>query len=53
MTFQTKRIYAPPAPEDGCRVLVDRLWPRGPSKEATAVGLWLKDIVPSNASPAT
>ncbi|MDJ0946891.1 MAG: DUF488 domain-containing protein [Kiloniellales bacterium] len=42
-----KRVYAPPAPEDGYRVLVDRLWPRGLAKEAAAVALWLKEIAPS------
>ncbi|MDJ0937793.1 MAG: DUF488 family protein, partial [Kiloniellales bacterium] len=38
-----KRVYAPPAPEDGYRVLIDRLWPRGLAKEAAAVDLWLKE----------
>lgn len=42
-----KRVYEPPASEDGCRVLVDRLWPRGLAKEAAAVELWLKEIAPS------
>ena len=42
-----KRVYAPLAPEDGYRVLVDRLWPRGLAKEAAAVDLWLKEIAPS------
>ena len=42
-----KRAYAPPAPEDGFRVLVERLWPRGLKKEALALDLWLKDIAPS------
>lgn len=44
-----KRIYAPPERGDGLRVLVDRLWPRGLSKEAAAVDLWLKEIAPSSA----
>ena len=44
-----KRAYAPPAREDGLRVLVDRLWPRGLAKEAAAVDLWLKEIAPSTA----
>jgi uncharacterized protein YeaO (DUF488 family) len=44
---QIKRAYEPPAPEDGVRVLVDRLWPRGLSKGAAAVDEWLKDIAPS------
>ena len=42
-----KRVYAPPAPEDGYRVLVDRLWPRGLAKEVARVDLWLKEIAPS------
>jgi uncharacterized protein YeaO (DUF488 family) len=47
MPFTIKRIYAPPAPADGYRVLVDRLWPRGVSKEAAELDLWLKDVAPS------
>ena len=42
-----KRVYDMPAPEDGERVLIDRLWPRGLSKERARVDLWLKDIAPS------
>lgn len=42
-----KRAYEPPAPADGTRVLVDRLWPRGVSKDDAAVDLWLKDLAPS------
>ncbi|CAL8971456.1 hypothetical protein CELL_01041 [Cellulomonas sp. T2.31MG-18] len=42
-----KRVYDDPAPEDGYRVLVDRLWPRGVSRERAAVGTWLKEIAPS------
>jgi uncharacterized protein YeaO (DUF488 family) len=45
--FRIKRVYEPPAREDGLRVLVDRLWPRGLSKDAAAVDEWLKDIAPS------
>ena len=45
--IRIKRAYAPPAPEDGTRVLVDRLWPRGLSKDAAAVDLWLKEVAPS------
>lgn len=44
-----KRVYEPPAAGDGYRVLVDRLWPRGVSREAATIDLWLKDIAPSNA----
>jgi len=42
-----KRAYEPPDPADGTRVLVDRLWPRGVSKDRAAVDLWLKDLAPS------
>lgn len=43
-----KRAYEPAAPEDGFRILVDRLWPRGVSKEKAALDLWFKDTAPSN-----
>jgi uncharacterized protein YeaO (DUF488 family) len=43
-----KRIYEAKSKDDGCRVLVDRLWPRGLSKEKAALDLWMKDIGPSN-----
>jgi uncharacterized protein YeaO (DUF488 family) len=46
-TFGIKRIYEAPADDDGCRVLVDRLWPRGLSKENARLDLWLKKIAPS------
>jgi uncharacterized protein YeaO (DUF488 family) len=42
-----KRAYEPPDDADGTRVLVDRLWPRGVSKEKAAVNMWLKDLAPS------
>ncbi len=42
-----KRAYEPPAPQDGLRVLVERLWPRGLSKQRAKIDLWLKDIAPS------
>ena len=42
-----KRVYEPPGREDGLRVLVERLWPRGLTKERAAVDLWLKDVAPS------
>jgi uncharacterized protein YeaO (DUF488 family) len=45
--FVIKRIYEDPADDDGCRVLVDRLWPRGVSKERARLELWLKEIAPS------
>ena len=44
-----KRAYERPAREDGHRILVDRLWPRGLSKKAAAIDEWLKDIAPSTA----
>lgn len=44
-----KRIYDDPASEDGWRVLVDRLWPRGISKERAALDLWDKDVAPSSS----
>jgi uncharacterized protein YeaO (DUF488 family) len=47
-TIQMKRVYDDPEPGDGTRVLVDRLWPRGLSKEQARVDVWLKDIAPSN-----
>jgi uncharacterized protein YeaO (DUF488 family) len=47
MPFLIKRIYDDADPGDGFRVLVDRLWPRGVSKERAALDLWLKDAAPS------
>src|SRR4029453_6176227 len=49
MVIQLKRAYAPPEPDDGFRILVDRLWPRGGSKGAARIDLWLKEIAPSAA----
>jgi len=46
--IRIKRIYEAPSGDDGFRVLVDRLWPRGMSKEKARVDLWLKEIAPSN-----
>ena len=43
-----KRVYETPSRDDGFRVLVDRLWPRGLKKEEAKVDLWLKEIAPSN-----
>ncbi len=45
--LQIKRVYDPPAAGDGLRVLVDRLWPRGLSKQEAQVDAWLKDAAPS------
>jgi uncharacterized protein YeaO (DUF488 family) len=47
MGFVMKRIYEPAEASDGSRVLVDRLWPRGVSKERAELDLWLKEIAPS------
>jgi uncharacterized protein YeaO (DUF488 family) len=44
---QLKRVYEKPSRKDGLRILVDRLWPRGLTKEHAAVNLWLKDVAPS------
>lgn len=43
-----KRAYDPPSPDDGMRILVDRLWPRGVNKEKSKIDVWLKEIAPSN-----
>ena len=48
-SLKLKRIYAPPAKSDGYRILVDRLWPRGLSKQKARVDSWLQDIAPSTA----
>ena len=45
--IRIKRVYDPPDKNDGARVLVDRLWPRGLPKESAALTLWLKEIAPS------
>jgi uncharacterized protein YeaO (DUF488 family) len=45
--IQVKRVYEKPSRKDGLRILVDRLWPRGLTKERAAVKLWLKDVAPS------
>jgi uncharacterized protein YeaO (DUF488 family) len=49
MMIRLKRAYAPPESDDGFRVLVDRLWPRGVSKNTARIDLWLKEIAPSAA----
>lgn len=46
-TFQIKRIYEEPSEDDGYRVLVDRLWPRGVSKEEARLDEWMQTIAPS------
>jgi len=45
--LRIKRVYEPPSPEDGQRILVDRLWPRGVSKQTAALTAWIKDVAPS------
>ena len=47
MTIKIKRVYEEPDKDDGVRILVDRLWPRGLTKEKAAVDLWLKEIAPT------
>jgi uncharacterized protein YeaO (DUF488 family) len=48
MPIQVKRAYDDPDPSDGLRILVDRLWPRGVSKERAQLDFWAKDVSPSN-----
>ena len=47
MKIKIKRVYELPDKDDGMRILVDRLWPRGLTKEKASVDLWLKEIAPS------
>jgi uncharacterized protein YeaO (DUF488 family) len=46
--IRTKRVYEPAGPEDGARILVDRLWPRGIAKKAIKMDSWNKAVAPSN-----
>ena len=46
--IRVKRVYETPEIGDGFRILVDRLWPRGLTKERARIDLWLKDVAPSN-----
>jgi len=48
MSIAIKRIYAEPEEEDGFRVLVDGLWPRGISKQKARIDIWIKEIAPSS-----
>jgi uncharacterized protein YeaO (DUF488 family) len=48
MTVKIKRIYEDPHAQDGTRILVDRLWPRGIKKEAARIDVWLKNVGPSS-----
>jgi len=45
--IRLKRVYEEPSKQDGLRILVERLWPRGVSKAKAAIDLWLKDLAPS------
>ena len=45
--IKLKRAYEPPAPDDGTRILIDRLWPRGVTKSDAAINEWMKEIAPS------
>ena len=47
MEIRTKRVYDEPSPDDGTRVLADRLWPRGLTKERVGAQLWAKEVAPS------
>ncbi|MHB1215136.1 MAG: DUF488 domain-containing protein [Thiobacillus sp.] len=49
MALRLKRAYEAPAPDDGFRILVDRLWPRGVSRNAAHIDLWLKEVAPSTS----
>lgn len=48
MAVVIKRVYDPPSSSDGLRILVDRLWPRGLSKDIARIKVWMKDIAPSD-----
>jgi uncharacterized protein YeaO (DUF488 family) len=48
MDVRVRRVYEPPSPDDGERLLVDRLWPRGLSKKAAQLDGWVKDVAPSD-----
>ena len=47
--FRVKRAYRPPEPDDGVRYLVDRVWPRGLTKNALSVADWVREVAPSDA----
>ncbi|HER19578.1 MAG TPA: DUF488 family protein [Chromatiales bacterium] len=48
MSIRIKRVYDPPSPGDGPRILVDRLWPRGISREKARIDHWIKEVAPSH-----
>lgn len=47
-SISIKRVYEPPSPADGYRILVDRLWPRGVKRDHAAIDQWMKEIAPSH-----
>lgn len=47
--IRAKRVYEEPAATDGCRILVDRIWPRGLAKKSAAIDIWLKEAAPSTS----
>jgi uncharacterized protein YeaO (DUF488 family) len=47
VTIKVKRIYEPDSEDDGYRLLVDRLWPRGLTEESAGADLWMRDVAPS------
>jgi uncharacterized protein YeaO (DUF488 family) len=49
MAIKLKRVYLKPEKSDGCRVLVDRLWPRGLGRRKAGIDHWLRDLAPSTA----
>ncbi|MDY0330296.1 MAG: DUF488 family protein [Thiomonas sp.] len=49
LDLQIRRAYDPPSPDDGTRILIDRLWPRGLRKDGAQIDHWLKDLAPSPA----
>ncbi len=48
MVIRVKRIYEPPEPTDGYRLLVDRIWPRGVSRESASLDAWMREVAPSS-----
>ena len=48
MMIKIKRVYAEPDAEDGYRILIDRLWPRGISKDKAKIEMWMKEVAPSD-----
>lgn len=49
MIVRIKRVYEPAKKSDGKRILIDRLWPRGLTKEEASIDTWIKDVAPSTA----